>query len=143
MRVAVTICAVAYVASVWAAASTRDCSGVNGLRPQCRPVEALHHREVFHVGGHYDEKSALVDKLYVEKLTPSKRVSKPYPLVFFHGGGYSGAVSPKRTYLCGNPQRADMTVGHRLGCRPLIIVEDSRRIFSERAIKSIFWIRPL
>lgn len=96
MRVGVAVCAVAHVASTWAAASTPDCSGVNGLRPQCKPVEALHHREVFHVGGHYDEKSVLVDKMYVEKLTPSKKVSKPYPLVFFHGGGYSGAVSAKR-----------------------------------------------
>ena len=138
MRGTVAVCAIAYVASAWAAAPKPDCSGVNGLRPQCKPVEALHHREVFYVGGHYDEKSALVDKMYVEKLTPVNKVSKPYPLVFFHGGGYSGAVSGKKAYFSGNPHHADMIVKHRLGCRPLIIVEGLRRTFSKRAIKSTF-----
>lgn len=77
---------------------TLSCSGLNGLRSQCPSVEAPHRREVFHVGGHYElnpesRMHVLLDKLYVEKLTPFPRVTKPYPLVFFHGGGFSGAVS--------------------------------------------------
>ena len=106
MRISTILSCGAYIASTWAAPSTvnaTDCAGVNGLSPQCKPVEANHHREVFHVGGHYElnaqtMQQVLVDKMYVEKLTPPK-VSKPYPLVFFHGGGYSGAVSTSRRLL--------------------------------------------
>ena len=75
-----------------------NCIGVNALSPQCRPVEANHRREVYYVGGHYqlDPKSkqdVLVDQMYVEKLTPIPSSRQKHPLVFFHGGGYSGAVS--------------------------------------------------
>lgn len=77
-----------------------DCVGVNGLSPRCRPVEAAHHRGVYYVGGRYEVNSStglqsLIDQVYVEKLTPSNysRRRFPYPLVFFHGGGYSGTVS--------------------------------------------------
>ena len=92
-----------YLASALAAPSpvnttASNCIGVNALSPQCRPVEANHRREVFYVGGHYqlDPKSkqdVLVDQMYVEKLTPMPSSRQRHPLVFFHGGGYSGAVS--------------------------------------------------
>ena len=74
------------------------CAGVNALSPNCRPVEASHSREVYYIGGRYEADSTgqqvLVDQVYVEKLTPKNSRRQRYPLVFFHGGGYSGAVSP-------------------------------------------------
>lgn len=109
MRVSNNLFCTTYVASVLAAipsltASTSvnltlpKCAGVDALSPRCKPVEANHHREVFYVGGHYElnaqtKQHVLVDKMYVEKLTPFSKVSKSYPLVFFHGAGFSGAVS--------------------------------------------------
>ena len=118
-----------------------DCAGVNGLRPQCKPVEAYHRREVFHVGGHYElnaqsKQNVLVDKMYVEKLTPISGVSKPYPLVFFHGGGYSGAV--RHSNEPPSNLHADTHFAFRHGCRPLTTGKDSRLTFSKGAIKSIF-----
>ena len=75
-----------------------NCVGINSLNPRCRPVEANHRREVFYVGGHYQldtqtQQHVLVDQMYVEKLSPFPTPHQRYPLVFFHGGGYSGAVS--------------------------------------------------
>jgi len=116
MRVSTTLFCAAYSVSVLAAPPSLNasasgdltlpkCAGVNALSPQCKPVEANHRREVFYVGGHYElnaqtKQHVLVDKMYVEKLTPLPKVSKPYPLVFFHGGGFSGAVSHNsRPYL--------------------------------------------
>lgn len=77
--------------------TTNDCAGVNSLSPNCRPVETSHHREVYYVGGRYEVNPAsgqqiLVDQVYVEKLTPNGPRRQPYPLVFFHGGGYSGTA---------------------------------------------------
>ncbi|KAL8788602.1 MAG: hypothetical protein Q9195_007197 [Heterodermia aff. obscurata] len=74
-----------------------NCVGINGLSPRCRPVEANHRREIFYVGGHYQldpqtQQHVLVDQMYVEKLTPFPSPHQRYPLVFFHGGGYSGAA---------------------------------------------------
>ncbi|KAL8883182.1 MAG: hypothetical protein Q9192_007383 [Flavoplaca navasiana] len=72
------------------------CAGLNALSPNCRPVEASHSREVYYVGGRYEADSTgqqvLVDQVYVEKLTPNNSRRQSYPLVFFHGGGYSGAA---------------------------------------------------
>lgn len=112
MRVPADLFHSAYVASVLAAlpfltasASVNltlpKCTGIDALSPKCKPVEANHRREVFYVGGQYElnaqtKQHVLVDKMYVEKLTPVPKVSKPYPLVFFHGGGFSGAVSKDR-----------------------------------------------
>lgn len=103
MRATYILPCAAWIASVLAAPPSDNltqpgCDGVNGLRPQCAPVEAAHRREVFHVGGHYEvnpqtKQHELVDRMYVEKLTPYPKASKKYPLVFFHGGGFSGAVS--------------------------------------------------
>ena len=74
-----------------------SCAGINALSPNCRAVEASHSREVYYIGGRYEADSTgqqiLVDQVYVEKLTPNNSRRQNYPLVFFHGGGYSGAVS--------------------------------------------------
>ncbi len=109
MRVPINLSCATYVACVLAALpfltasaavnlTLPKCTGLDALSPQCKPVEASHRREVFYVGGHYElnaqtKQNVLVDKMYVEKLTPVPKVSKPYPLVFFHGGGFSGTVS--------------------------------------------------
>ncbi|KAB8291619.1 hypothetical protein EYC80_006419 [Monilinia laxa] len=72
-----------------------DCTGINGIRPQCESKESSYKRDVFWVGGHYvnDAIGLLTyDQMYVEKLTPHKGIKKPYPLVLFHGGGVSGAT---------------------------------------------------
>lgn len=65
---------------------------------QGRTSEALHRRNVFWVGGQYFYNATrggtiLVNQTYVEQLTPVAGVKQPYPLVFLHGGGDSGAVS--------------------------------------------------
>lgn len=106
MLLSITLLGAACIASVTAAPqsltvtdgkNSPQCAGLKALSPKCAPVEANHRREIFYVGGHYEvnpqtQQRVLADKTYVEKLTPPK-VSKPYPLVFFHGGGFSGAVS--------------------------------------------------
>jgi len=72
-----------------------DCTGINGIRPQCESQESSYKRDVFWVGGHYVNAAIgllTYDQAYVEKLTPSKGIKKPYPVVLFHGGGVSGAV---------------------------------------------------
>ncbi|KAL8870584.1 MAG: hypothetical protein Q9174_003404 [Haloplaca sp. 1 TL-2023] len=80
------------------ATATNDCVGLHALSPKCRPVEASHHREVYYIGGRYEINAttglqSLIDQVYVEKLTPSNSARRqPYPLVFFHGGGYSGTA---------------------------------------------------
>jgi hypothetical protein len=74
-----------------------DCAGLNGIKPQCASPEAGHKRDVFWLGaGQYasSEFGAIsYDQVYVEKLTPLEGATQPFPLVFFHGGGISGAVS--------------------------------------------------
>ena len=67
-------------------------------------AEALHRRNVFYVGGEYvfnatQGGTILINDQYVERLTPAGGVKHPYPIVFFHGGGVSGAVSSIITYL--------------------------------------------
>lgn len=57
--------------------------------------EAQHAREYFYVGGEYvttPSGSLFENQMYVEKLTPP-RVSKPYPIIFLHGGAQTGTVS--------------------------------------------------
>ena len=99
-----------FVSHVFAAApatatgNDSHCIGVNGLSPKCRPVEAAHHREVYYVGGRYEVNAStglqsLIDQVYVEKLTPNYSRRQPYPLFFFHGGGYSGTVSTCRRLI--------------------------------------------
>ena len=64
--------------------------------------EALHSRTFFYAGGAYVYNETVngtiwVNKQYVEELTPAGGVKHPYPLVFFHGGGDTGVVSPSKT----------------------------------------------
>lgn len=78
------------------AVSAIDCSGINGIKPQCRSSETAYKRDVFWVGGKYVNAAIgllTYDQIYVEKLTPVRGVNQPYPVVLFHGGGISGAVS--------------------------------------------------
>ncbi len=78
----------------------KDCSGINGIKPECNSKESAYQRDVFWVGGKYVNAAIgllTYDQMYVEKLTPQKGVKKPYPVVFFHGGGVSGGVSDVKT----------------------------------------------
>lgn len=73
----------------------KDCSGINGIKPECNSKESAYQRDVFWVGGKYVNAAIgllTYDQMYVEKLTPQKGVKKPYPVVFFHGGGVSGGT---------------------------------------------------
>ena len=59
--------------------------------------EALHQRDIFYVGGEYVFNATfggtiLINKQYVEKLTPANGVRQQYPLVLVHSGGLSGTV---------------------------------------------------
>ncbi|KAH8692301.1 Alpha/Beta hydrolase protein [Talaromyces proteolyticus] len=57
------------------------------------PTEALHTRHYFYVGGEYVNipgGHAFQNQMYVEKLTPQHGSSKPYPIVFVHGGDQTG-----------------------------------------------------
>lgn len=66
--------------------------------PPITANEALHKRSIFYVGGQYVFNTTLGGNIvtndeYVEELTPAQGVKQKYPIVFFHGGGPSGAVS--------------------------------------------------
>ena len=66
-------------------------------------AEGLHRRNIFYVGGEYvfnatQGGTILINDQYVEELTPAGGVKHPYPIVFFHGGGVSGAVTSIITY---------------------------------------------
>ncbi|KAH7411492.1 Alpha/Beta hydrolase protein [Cadophora sp. MPI-SDFR-AT-0126] len=55
--------------------------------------ETPHHRSYFYVGGDYLTTSSghiLTDQMYVEKLTPVSGCTKPYPIIFIHGGAQTG-----------------------------------------------------
>jgi len=60
----------------------------------CAEVPA--QRSYLYVGGQYIENSAgqhvFTDQMYVEKLTPTAGVTKPYPIVFIHGQAQTGTV---------------------------------------------------
>ena len=75
--------------------STPATSGTD--RERYSTSEALHRRNVFYIGGQYVFSAAnngtiAANQMYVEQLTPEKAVTKPYPLVFFHGGGLTGTT---------------------------------------------------
>lgn len=67
---------------------------------QCALSEAPSHRSYFHVGGHYrntgagESQHVMTGQMYVEKLIPVDGVKHPLPLVFIHGAGQTGSVSP-------------------------------------------------
>jgi hypothetical protein len=57
--------------------------------------ESPHRRSFFYVGGQYINTSAghvLQDQMYVEQLSPIGGSTKPYPIVFIHGGAQTGTV---------------------------------------------------
>jgi hypothetical protein len=77
--------------SLAGATSAVDCTGINAVKPQCNSAETAYKRDVFFIGGKYVNAAIgllTYDQMYVEKLTPSNGVKQPYPIVFFHGGGF-------------------------------------------------------
>ncbi|KAH8651535.1 Alpha/Beta hydrolase protein [Tricladium varicosporioides] len=55
--------------------------------------EATHQRSHFYVGGNYINTSSghiLQNQVYVEQLTPHNGPTKPFPIVFIHGGAQTG-----------------------------------------------------
>lgn len=72
-----------------------DCEATNGVAFGCPTIEKPYIREAFFLGGRTEalaDGNYTVDQLYVEKLTPVTRITRPKPLVFLHGGGISGAT---------------------------------------------------
>jgi len=58
------------------------------------PTDNLGRQGFFYVGGKYvgePGKETMGDAMYVEVWVP-KQVRQPYPVVFFHGNGQTGAV---------------------------------------------------
>lgn len=61
--------------------------------------EACFKREVFYVGGEYvqddDGNHTFQGQMYVEHLLPNpNKETKPFPMLFIHGGTRTGYVSP-------------------------------------------------
>ncbi|EMD93359.1 hypothetical protein COCC4DRAFT_133438 [Bipolaris maydis ATCC 48331] len=76
--------------------SVGDCTGVNAISPKCNSQESAYQRDFFYIGGGYvdsgiPDQQMWSDQLYVEKLTPAKKVDKPYPMVFVSAGINTGA----------------------------------------------------
>lgn len=72
-------------------------AGLAALGSQ-QSAEALHRRQVFYLGAQYVTNSTTnfttaVNQMYVEQLLPAAGVSQSNPIVFFHGGGFTGVVS--------------------------------------------------
>ena len=70
--------------------------GLDGLHSY-DSQEAQHQRQVFFVGGKYQTDpltnlTLFVNQMYTEQLIPANGVKHPNPLIFFHGGTFSGAV---------------------------------------------------
>lgn len=105
-----------------------DCTGINGISPQCDSPEAFHKRDVFWVGGQYVEDAVqgllTYDQMYVEKLTPLGGVNQTYPLVFFHGGGISGAVSLPPLHL---PEAKVASLNYDNVCQTWLNTPDNRK----------------
>ncbi|CAG8977968.1 hypothetical protein HYALB_00001849 [Hymenoscyphus albidus] len=83
------------LASVVNAVGNIDCTSINGIKKECRSLESFYQRDVFWVGGKYNSEALgmmTYDQFYVEKLTGLGGVWQNYPVVFFHGGGVSGAT---------------------------------------------------
>lgn len=73
-----------------------DCTGVQAIGPQCASAETGYRRDFFYVGGETvataTGNNITANQLYVEKLSPLGGATHPNPLVFFHGGGFSGTT---------------------------------------------------
>ncbi len=74
----------------------------NAKKPSAMPpasiptfsTENLGREAIFYVGGEYKGapgKEVMDGAMYVEVMVP-KKITKPYPIVFFHGAGQTGAV---------------------------------------------------
>lgn len=69
------------------------------------PAESPSHRSYFYVGGQYmddgkgENQHVMAGQIYVEKLIPIDGVRRRWPLIFIHGAGQTGTVSPIPTYL--------------------------------------------
>ena len=61
--------------------------------------ESLMRREYFYIGGLYvdngEGQNVFKDQMYVEKLSPSRECPDATPMVFIHGAGQTGTVSPR------------------------------------------------
>lgn len=78
-----------------------DCTGINSIKRKCESPESGHSRDVFCVGSNYvetDIRLLTYNSIYVEKLTSIGGATQPFPLVFFHESGISGAVSTSSHY---------------------------------------------
>ncbi|KAI9679979.1 MAG: hypothetical protein M1817_004994 [Caeruleum heppii] len=76
-----------------AAASTF--AGIDNTANPATAGEAAHRRHVFHIGGQQvqaNNGTIVVNQLYVEQLIPAAGVKQTNPLIFFHGGGFSGTT---------------------------------------------------
>lgn len=77
------------------------------------PKEAFHQRSYFYVGGEYVKTAGgqhvFENQMYVERLLPAD-VTKPYPIIFIHGGAQTGTVRHS-SYLLLNIQLTQ----HRIG----------------------------
>jgi pimeloyl-ACP methyl ester carboxylesterase len=72
-----------------------DCSGIKAISPRCASNETPYRRDFFYVGGRYNQTAlgnVTINQVYVEKLSPVSGALQPHPLIFFHGGGTSGAT---------------------------------------------------
>lgn len=78
-----------------ALASNSTCIGINAVKPECKPAEPPYHRDVFFIGGEYVASGTsyiISDQMYVEKLTSTSGIDKPFPIVFISAGLPSGNV---------------------------------------------------
>ena len=68
------------------------------MSTESMPTESPSHRTYFYVGGQYvnngEGQHVMTGQMYVEKLTPLHGVTHLWPLVFIHGAGQTGTVSP-------------------------------------------------
>lgn len=72
-----------------------DCTGVKAISPRCASAETGYRRDFFYVGGETvatAKGNITAHQLYVEKLSPLGGATHAHPLVFFHGGGFSGTT---------------------------------------------------
>lgn len=88
--------ALPFLASAQDATAREDCTGTKGISPKCSSSESAYQRDTFYVGGGYVDsgipgQQMWSDQLYVEKLTSTAKVKKPYPMVFVSAGVNTGA----------------------------------------------------
>ncbi|KAL5115537.1 hypothetical protein ACEQ8H_006600 [Pleosporales sp. CAS-2024a] len=75
---------------------TADCTGIKAISPNCSSQESAYQRDFFYIGGGYIDsgipgQQMWSGQLYVEKLTPTPKANKTYPMVFVSAGVNTGA----------------------------------------------------